>query len=117
MRFVAAADGAVSGDAVATLASGPRCTFPIPGSATEARFDVSGTASGDRLELRFPQTGIEPPGDWVGLQGAMAGAFAVGRTSPTHAEATIPISTTEAGPFPVTGSARFALDCPFCSSG
>jgi hypothetical protein len=113
--FVVGADDAISGTAHAELASGPDCTFEIPGSGTTAEFTVGGTATPQALELTFAQTSIEPPGDWMGMQGAMSQTYLVDRVSPTSAEATIEISTTEAGPFPVTGSARIVLACSGCS--
>jgi hypothetical protein len=92
------------------------CTFEIPGSGSTAEFDVSGRASANAFELRFAQTAIEPPGDWVGLQGAMTTVFAVERVSPVRGESRIAISTTDAGPFPVTGEARIAISCSGCAS-
>ncbi len=114
--FWVAADGTVSGSATAVLASGPECTFEIPGTGTTAEFNVAGTSTPDALELQFTQTGIEPPGDWVGLQGAMTATFRVQRVSATHAEGETSIDTTDGGPFPVTGSASISLDCSTCSA-
>jgi hypothetical protein len=115
--FSVSEDGSVEGSATARLRSGPECTFEFPGSGTTAEFNVEGTASAGVLELRFVQTGIEPPGDWVGLQGAMTTTFRVDRVSPTRAELRTAISTTDGGPFPVTGSASVALECSTCSGG
>jgi hypothetical protein len=43
----------------------------------------------------------------------MGETFAVERTG-DRAAAAVPISTTEAGPFPVTGSAELSLECVSC---
>jgi hypothetical protein len=114
--FWVANDGSIAGSASARLTSGPECTFEFPGSGRTAEFNVGGTAQEGQLDLRFTQTGIEPPGDWVGFPGAMTTAFRVQRVSPTHAEAEVPIATTDAGPFPVRGQASIALDCSTCSA-
>jgi hypothetical protein len=117
LTFGVADDGSISGNAQARLTGGPDCTFDIPGTGTSAEFTISGTASDEAFDLRFALTEIEPPGDYVGLLGAMDLPYSIARVSPTHAEATVPISTTEAGPFPVTGEARISADCPACVSG
>jgi hypothetical protein len=117
LSFVVADDDSITGSARAELTSGPDCTFEIPGTGSTAEFGVSGSASADAFELRFAQTAIEPPGDWVGMQAAMTTGFRVDRVSATRGEARISISTTEAGPFPVTGRARVALECSGCPGG
>jgi hypothetical protein len=117
LTFAVADDRTISGTAEARLTGGPNCTFDIPGSGRSAEFSISGAATDEAFELRFALTEMEPPGDYVGLLGAMDLPYVVPLVTPTHAEATIPISTTEAGPFPVTGQALISADCPACSSG
>ncbi len=94
----------------------PTARSRSPGSGKTAEFNVGGAASATALELQFTQTGIEPPGDWMGLQGAMATTYRVDRVSPTRAEGVASIATTDGGPFPVTGSASISLDCSTCSA-
>lgn len=114
--FVVAADGTITGSARAELTSGPDCTFEIPGTGSTAAFNVAGMASADALELRFTQTSIQPPGDWMGFQGAMVTTFRVERVGTNRAEGETPIATTDGGPFPVMGEASIALECSSCSS-
>jgi hypothetical protein len=113
VRFTVLPDESISGKADARLVSGPDCTFSGARSGKRAAFDVTGTSTAESLELRFEQTSIEPPGDLVGFQAAMGETLAVERTG-DRAAAAVPISTTEAGPFPVTGSAELSLECVSC---
>jgi hypothetical protein len=117
LTFGVADDRSISGTANARLTGGPDCTFDIPGTADSAEFSIAGNASDDAFELRFSLVEIEPPGDFVGLLGAMDLPYVIDLVTPTHAESMVQISTTEAGPFPVTGEARISADCPACTSG
>jgi hypothetical protein len=116
LSFAVAGDDSISGNAHAQLASGPDCTFEIPGNTSAIEFTVAGTASADGFALDFTQAPVEAPGDFMGIQGAMAATtFQVERVSATHAQSDTPIATTEAGPFPVTGNATISLDCSSCN--
>jgi hypothetical protein len=116
ITFTVGEDDALSGTASARLTGGPECTFEIPGNARRAEFAVSGRAFPDRFELTFAPTSIDPPGDFAGLQGALAVPLTITRIGTDRAEGQISIATTEAGPFPVQGEGTVALSCPVCSA-
>jgi hypothetical protein len=116
VTFTVADDGSVAGRARAALIAGPECTFDIPGNATRADFTVSGRASSDRFELAFALTGIDEPGDFAGLLGAMSSPFVVARIGTDRAEGPIAFETTDGGPFPVTVQGQVSLTCPLCAA-
>lgn len=109
LRFTIDVDGTLSGDGVATLKSGPACTFPgLTGPfVTGEKFSVGGTANDTEINLTVGVEGLTAePATGAGVVGGFHAmfiaslegpAFVVPRTGECDASGRLPIERNDIG--------------------